>query len=88
MLAVTRAKTSSTGLPVRVEGELRRRQSGPYHLWWGGRGLLLRNLRPFWLFLTPSRRWAAPGSPGGRALTGKTYQASRAVGPGQFRCGK
>ena len=51
MLAVTRASTSGTGLLVRVEGELRRRQSGPYHLWWGGRGLLLRNLRPFWLFL-------------------------------------
>ena len=68
MLAVTRASTSGTGLPVRVEGELRRRQGGPYHLWWRGRGLLLRNLRPFWLFLAPSRRWAAPGTPGGRAL--------------------
>jgi len=43
VLAVTRASTSSTGLPVGVEGELRRRQSGPYHLWCGGRGLLLRN---------------------------------------------
>jgi len=88
VLAVTRASTSGIRLPVRIEGELRRRQSGPYHLGgaWGGRGLLLRNLRPFWLFLAPSRRWPAPGSPGGRALTGKTYQASRAVGPGQFRC--
>jgi len=50
VLAVTRASTSSTRLPVGIEGELQRRQSGPYHLWWDGRVLLLRNLRPFWLF--------------------------------------